>query len=195
MEIVEHPANTSKLHPTLQNKPLWQILLEGVGLVIAIFVLLNLVTVRFVVEGTSMLPTFETGQYLVVSRVHYLIGTPQRGDVLVFHLPINPERDFIKRVIAIPGDTIEFRDTQVYINGVQLYEPYIEQACDRSVCGDGIWQIGLDEYFVMGDNRNLSSDSRFFGAINSDHIVGKAILRYYPFSELDSLHQIGIDNG
>lgn len=192
MEIIKHPTNISKARPVLHIKPFWYLLFEGVGLIIAIIILVNLLSVRFVVEGSSMSPTFETGQYLIVSRIHYLVQSPQQGDILVFHLPINPDRDFIKRVIAIPGDTIEFRDTQVYINGIQLDEPYLTEACDISVCGDAIWQIGLDEYFVMGDNRNLSSDSRFFGAINIEYIVGKAILRYYPFSELDSLHQIGI---
>lgn len=138
-----------------------------------------------------MQPTFESGQYILVSRVHYLFGTPQRGDVLVFQLPSNPERDLIKRLIAIPGDTIEFRDTQVYINGMLIDEPYLTRACDVSVCSDSIWQLGDDDYFMMGDNRNLSTDSRSFGAIHSDHIVGRAILRYFPFSELNWLHRIG----
>ena len=195
LDLAKHPANNSKPLPVLQKKSVLYTLIKAVALIIAVFTLVNLATLRFVVDGTSMSPAFETGQYLIVSRVHYLIAKPQRGDVLVFHLPLDPERDFIKRIIALPGDTVEFRDTEVYINGIILDEPYIKEACDASACGDSFWQIGLDEYFVMGDNRNHSDDSRFFGTINIDLIVGKAFLRYYPFSEFGWLHRIGLNDG
>lgn len=185
MDISERQAKKLTILPILDIKFIRYYLAGGIGFVIAIVLLLNLTTLRFVVDGSSMSPTFETGHYLLVSRVHYLLDTPQRSDLITFHLTDNPGHDVIKRVIALPGETIEFRDTGVYINGIQLDEPYIAEVCNINFCADAIWQIGLDEYFVLGDNRNESSDSRFFGMINIDDIVGKVIVRYYPFSELD----------
>jgi signal peptidase I len=89
-------------------------------LVAAIYALVNLSTVRFMVEGPSMEPTFHSDQFLIVSRVHYLFGDPQRGDIVVFHAPGNPDEDYIKRLIGLPGETIEFSGQDVYINGQRL---------------------------------------------------------------------------
>jgi signal peptidase I len=127
-----------------------------------------------------MQPNFHTGQFLIVSRVNYLLGEPQRGDIVVFQYPLNPQEDYIKRVIGLPGETVEIRETLVYVNGALLDEPYINEPCTPTHCADRVWELTTDEYFVMGDNRNHSSDSRAFGAVPQRLIIGEALIRYWP---------------
>lgn len=178
--------------PALRMAGWWRSISARILLFIGIYALINLLSVRFVVDGPSMLPTFESGQFLIVSRLHYMLGDPEFGDVVVFHYPGDPEQDYIKRVIGLPGDMVEIRDTKVYVNKTQLAENYInEQACLPTRCRDNIWKLGEDEYFVMGDNRNRSSDSRSFGPIQRQHIVGEVIFRYFPLSEFGSVARIG----
>ncbi|MFN8450544.1 MAG: signal peptidase I [Anaerolineae bacterium] len=153
---------------------------ETILLIVVIYTLVNLASARFIVDGPSMQPNFETGQFVLVSRVNYLVSEPQRGDVVVFKYPGNPQEDYIKRVIGTPGDTVEIRDTLVYVNGVQLDEPYINEPCMPSRCPDNVWELGADEFFVMGDNRNHSSDSRAFGPVKRELIIGEALIRYWP---------------
>lgn len=153
---------------------------ETVVLIAVIFTLVNLACARFVVDGPSMQPNFHTGQFIIVSRVNYLLGNPHRGEVVVFHYPNNPTQDYIKRVVGLPGDTVEIRDTLVYVNGDLLNEPYINEPCQPSSCRNNSWTLGEDEYFMMGDNRNNSRDSRVFGPITKNRIIGEAIIRYWP---------------
>jgi len=170
-------------------------IIELVVLICAIYALVNLATVRFIVQGPSMQPTFYTRQFLIVSRVNYLLGDPQRGDIVVFHYPGNPDEDYIKRVIGLPGETVEIRNQQVYVNGTALNEPYINEACTEDMCNDETWELGPDEYFVMGDNRNHSSDSRRFGPVNRRYLVGEVLIRYWPPSDWGIVHQIGFPSG
>lgn len=184
MTLTEQPlANTFTLpRPTLRTGSLWRELLDTLILIAAIYTLVNLASGRYVVDGASMAPNFATGQVLIVSRVHYLLSDPQRGDIVVFHPPGRPtsESPYIKRVIGMPGDTVEIRDQLVYVNGEQLDEPYINEPCGSS-CRDNIWQLGANEYFVMGDNRNHSSDSRGFRTpVTRKDIIGTAFVRYWP---------------
>ncbi len=166
----------------------------------AIYALVNLTTVRFIVDGVSMAPNFETGQFIIVSRANYLFGEPERGDIAVFHFPQDPTEDYIKRVIGLPGDTIEFRSQQVYVNGELLYEPYINEPCEPRNCPDAVYTMGPDHYFLMGDNRNHSSDSRAFEGrgeegeefrVRREHIVGEAIIRYWPQDAWGIINRIG----
>jgi signal peptidase I len=156
--------------------------LETLILIGAIYALVNLATVRFIVEGPSMQPNFHTGQVLVISRMAYLFGNPTRGDIVVFNPPNKPpdEPPYIKRVIGTPGDTVEIRDAKVYVNGQMLDEPYINEPCQPSSCQAAKWELGPNEYFVMGDNRNHSQDSRAFGKVTRDRIIGEALIRYWP---------------
>ena len=173
----------SRVRPPLQYRSSRQIareIGETIVLVALVYTFVNLATARFVVDGPSMQPNFATGQFIVVSRVNYLLGQPKRGDVVVFHYPGDPQEDYIKRVIGLPGDTVQIRDTMVYVNGTELSEPYINEPCIPQTCPDHTWQLGSDEYFVMGDNRNHSSDSRVFGPVARHFIVGEALLRYWP---------------
>jgi signal peptidase I len=154
-------------------------LVETLMLILAIYALVNLTTVRYIVDGPSMQPNFFTGQFIMVSRLNYLFGTPERGDIIVFHRPDMQQDDLIKRVIGLPGEHVEIRDGDVYVNGVMLDEPYINEQTFNCTTYCDI-QLGPDQYFVMGDNRNRSTDSRAFGPVNRHFIVGEALLRYWP---------------
>ncbi|MCL4254833.1 MAG: signal peptidase I, partial [Anaerolineae bacterium] len=141
--------------------------------------------------GRSMEPTFVEGQRLIISRVNYMVGEPQRGDILVFNSPQSDSDDpsLIKRVVGLPGELVEIRDQEVYINGERLDEPYIKEPCTRQ-CRDRQWQLENDEYFVMGDNRNVSNDSRAFGPIKHSAIIGEALFRYWPLNAIGFIHQV-----
>lgn len=156
----------------------------------AIYALVNLATVRFIVEGPSMQPTFFTGQVLMISRLNYMITAPQRGEIVVFNPPNARPDDspYIKRLIGMPGDTVEIRDTQVYVNGQALNETYINEPCQPNKCPDRSWTLGPNEYFLMGDNRNRSEDSRAFGAVTRDRLIGEALIRYWPPRDWGIIH-------
>ncbi|MEP7292166.1 MAG: signal peptidase I [Chloroflexota bacterium] len=158
-------------------------LLETAVLIGLVFTLVNLATVRFYIEGPSMQPNFWAGQFLIVSRIHYLLGQPGRGDIVVFDPPGDDgtpnEPLLIKRLIGLPGETVEMRGGLVYINGTALDESYTKEEC-RSNCADRTWALGANEYFFMGDNRNNSRDSRVFGPVTRNRIIGEAVVRYWP---------------
>ena len=137
----------------------------------------------FIVNGESMLPTFHNGDYLIIDEVTYRTTEPERGEVVVFRFPDDNKRFLIKRIIALPGEQISISGDNINIkdvdgNRVELDESYIR----NEFSSYGTWQLGEDEYFVMGDNRNASSDSRSWGLLNKDRIVGKTFLRLFPFS-------------
>lgn len=151
-------------------------IVETLLLVVAIYTLVNLSTARFVVEGSSMEPSFYTDEFVIVSRLAYVIGEPERGDVIVFHYDEEGTRDFIKRVVGLPGEHVEIVEGRVYINGLILDEPYVDEYCR---C-DGEWLLEDDQYIVLGDNRDSSRDSQDFGPIDRDQIIGRAWIRYWP---------------
>lgn len=161
---------------------------------IAVFTLLQLALPRSEVHGRSMEPTFVEGQRLIISRINYMLGDPQRGDIVVFNSPQARDDDpsLIKRVIGLPGELVEIRDRDVYINGERLDEPYIKEPCTRQ-CRDRQWQLANDEYFVMGDNRNVSNDSRAFGPIKHSAIIGEALFRYWPLNAIGFIHRVNAD--
>ena len=166
-------------------------LIDIVILVVAIYALVNLATVRFIVHGPSMQPNFHDNEYLIVSRLSYTLGEPERGDIVVFHYPGNIIEDYIKRVIALPGDTVEIQDNHIYVNGEVLTEGYLNEPCLPNRCRDqALRELGPDEYWVMGDNRNHSRDSREFGPILRDTIVGEVLFRYWPPSDWGVVNRI-----
>jgi signal peptidase I len=115
-------------------------------------------------------------QYVLVDKVSYMLGDPQRGDVVVFNYPLATERDFIKRVIGLPGETVTISAGQVYINGEVLEEPYIA----APPAYENSWTLGPDQYFVLGDNRNSSSDSHSWGPLDRQYLIGRAVFVYWP---------------
>jgi signal peptidase I len=149
---------------------------ETILLTLVIFIVINALTGRFRIEGPSMKPTLHEGQYLIISKLVYKLHPPQRGDIIVFHHPQDPARDLIKRIIGLPGEEVEIRDSRVYVNGVRLEEPYVTNWGGRS----SHQELGPDEYFVLGDNRPNSDDSRSWGGLAREMIVGKAWMAYWP---------------
>jgi len=162
--------------PTRPGKGLLREIIETALLTVIIYVAVNFTTGRFRIESISMLPTFQPGQYVVVDKLSYLLGKPQRGDVIVFQYPLAPDKDYIKRVIGLPGETVSIGGGVVSVNGQPLNEPYIATPPNLG----GTWALSPDQYFVMGDNRNNSSDSRSWGPLERKYLIGKAVLVYWP---------------
>lgn len=188
--LVENSAS-STARPRLRRAGFLREILDTMVLIVAIYALVNLSSARYVVQGKSMFPNFDDDQVLYVSRLHYLLDEPDYRDIVVFHYPRNTDEDYIKRIIGLPGDTVELRDQQVYVNGVAIDEPYINEPCNTSRCRDAVWELGPDEYFVMGDNRNHSSDSRTFGPVARHYLVGEVLVRYWPPADWGIVARIG----
>ncbi|MFQ5880346.1 MAG: signal peptidase I [Dehalococcoidia bacterium] len=196
-----------------QARRRWRIalreILETLILALLIFLAVRSVVQNFRVEGVSMDPSLENGQYIIVNKLAYaridlkifnflpffdagsnsvkhIFGGPGRGDVVVFRSPQDRSTDFIKRIIGQPGDTVEIRDGTVFINGALLEEPY---ASGRTNCHGGRQRcgpltLGEGRYYVLGDNRTSSSDSRLWGPVPEGDIIGKAWFSYWPLSQL-----------
>ncbi|CQR71432.1 Signal peptidase I T [Sporomusa ovata DSM 2662] len=140
----------------------------------------------YMVEGPSMRPTLVDGERLVVNKFIYRFKTPERGEVLVFRYPRDPSRDFIKRVIAVAGDTVEIKDGRVFLNGQLLNEPYILERIKGSY---PVATVPQGHIYVMGDNRNNSEDSRFkdVGFVPLELIKGKAVTIFWPLDHIKTL--------
>lgn len=140
----------------------------------------------FIVSGDSMYPTFKTGQYLIVDQISYKFNKPERGDIVIFRFPENTSKFFIKRVIALPGDAITIEGTDVYLlkNGEEerelLDEPYVDLNRESYVT----IKLSDTEYFVMGDNRLASLDSRSWGPLDEEFLIGRALFRLLPVKDL-----------
>lgn len=145
-------------------------------LAVILFVGINAVSARVRVDGYSMQPTLEDGEFILVNKMSYQWSEVDRGDIIVFHFPINPEEELIKRVIGLPGDSVVVQNNQVFVNGQALNEPYISQAPMYS----GEWVVQENYLFVLGDNRNNSNDSKDWGMLPMENIVGKAVVIYWP---------------
>jgi signal peptidase I len=207
-EINPHPTS----EPTRRRGGLFREVLETVLIAIVIFVAVRALVLNFRVDGNSMLPNLQNGEMLLVNRNAYetfdlytLIdwvpgvehaeakefspfSDPDRGDIVVFDPPVQSSKPYIKRVIALPGETVETRDGDVYIDGKQLEEPYVESGitdCNRAECEAVV--VPEDHIFVLGDNRQNSSDSRVFGPVPIDSVQGKAWVVYWPLDEIGSV--------
>jgi signal peptidase I len=161
---------------------------EVVVLALLLYVVINFAIQTVHVIGLSMSPTVQNEDYLVASKIDYRFHTPQRGDIIIMRDPFDSSRDFIKRVVGVPGDRILIRDGHTYINGHLLDEPYVN---DEPWTTNANWPatgtqnpdgqlLGPDDYFVMGDNRNHSSDSRLFGVVHRSQIEAHAWIRVLP---------------
>jgi signal peptidase I len=144
------------------------------------------------VEGLSMFATLDDNDYLIANKIDYRLHAPQRGDIIILRPPTDNSKDFIKRVIALPGEKLLIRDGIVYINGRRLDEPYLPEAWTTlnnwPTNGTDGMVIPPNEYFVMGDNRNRSQDSRIFGPIGRDRIDGKAWFRIWPLNSFGGIY-------
>lgn len=192
-EVLPQPNTPSS---TQEWKRFFKELLETLLLAAALFLVINLVSARVRVDGFSMRPTLDNGEYVLVVRWVNLFGGYQRGDVVIFRPPMYPPEsffrrllglpdllgdnyeDYIKRIIGMPGETVRIEPGRVSINGVELIEPYLAAPIEYS----GEWTVPADSYFVLGDNRNNSADSHHWGFLPAQNVLGKAVLIYWPFS-------------
>ena len=152
---------------------------ETVAIAVVLFLVLNTVTSRVRVYNISMEPTLQQGYLLVVNKLAYRVNPPGHGDIIVFHFQGNSNEDYIKRVIGLPGDTVTIDNGVVKVNGAPLTEPYLLQLPAYS----GSWKVPEGKLFVLGDNRNNSSDSHQWGFVDMSWVVGKAVLIYWPIQE------------
>lgn len=144
----------------------------------------------FYVKGTSMEPNFHNYEYLIIDELSYRFHTPQRGEVIVFRYPRDPQEHFIKRVIGLPGESVQIKNGSVYVfnaqhpDGFLLNEIYLPAQEITQANSENKITLKADEYFVLGDNRKASQDSRFFGAVNRSFITGRVCFRGLPLSEI-----------
>jgi len=173
VETVTEPPREKK------SSGFWRFLLdilETIALSALLFLAINAVSARIRVDGFSMEPTLRNGEFVIVNKLAYQLGEPDTGDVIVFHYPRDPEQEYIKRVIGLPGDQVEVNNGQVYVNGEQIQEPYIA-APPRY---QSRWEVPESSLFVLGDNRNNSSDSHNWGPVPMENVIGKALFVYWP---------------
>ncbi len=167
-------------------------ILETVAFIGSIFIVIYLfILTPNQVKGASMEPNFQDGNYILTSRITYRFRQPQRGDVIVLKAPSNPDIEYIKRIIGLPGDTIMIKDGNVYVNEKEIPEQFTSAA--TNVWQDGFSKEGVPftvpagDLFVMGDNRPRSSDSREFGPIPENSVIGVVFYRYYPVNEVGAI--------
>ena len=153
--------------------------LETILLSAALFLVINALSARVRVDGFSMKPTLQDGEFVLVNRLAYRLGQPERGDIVVFHFPLDPTQDLIKRIIGLPGDVVRVENGVVLVNDVPLDEPYIAAAPVYY----GEWSVTDGNVFVLGDNRNDSSDSHAWGLVPFDSVIGKAVVVYWPVAD------------
>ena len=173
------PAEQSDEEPA-GFKSLLRETLETVILAVLIFLVIRTLVQNYRIEGQSMEPNFQHGQYLLVNKLAYRLGDYSRGDVIVFHYPNNPSQDYIKRVIGLPGDTIEFRDGVLIVNGLNVAEPYDQVPIARDIQAQTVAPGFL---YVLGDNRPASSDTRTWGQLSQEFVIGKAWFAIWPVTD------------
>ncbi|MBN2115962.1 MAG: signal peptidase I [Anaerolineales bacterium] len=176
--VVEQPTNWKRFFLDI---------LETIILAVVLFFGINAVSARVRVDGFSMRPTLQDGEYILVNKLAYKTGQPARGDIVVFIFPVNPQEDLIKRVIGLPGESVSIHNGVVSVNGVPLTEPYIASP----PAYDGDWVVQDGQLFVLGDNRNDSRDSHQWGLLPIENVIGRAILIYWPPEEWQVINHNG----
>jgi signal peptidase I len=161
------------------------------GLMVIAFLIVNSLFQASVVRDISMQPTLVDGQRIIISKIAYNFADPKRGDIIIVHPPIDTRREFVKRLIGLPGDTIEIKNHILYVNNVSLDEPYIKADPEYDF---GPCAIPENNYFLLGDNRNNSTDSHLNWTVTREEIVGKAWLRIWPLDKWGSPGNYPLDN-
>src|ERR1700674_2615259 len=160
--------------------------IETIVLTILMFLVIRLAVQNFNIEGHSMEPNLHDKELILVDKWSYLFHAPTRGDVVVFVAPPHPDQDYIKRIVALPGDTVTINDTTVMVDGVKLNETYVNPRNQGNIWASKTIAnmiVPPDDYFVLGDNRIGSSDSRDWGFVPRANIIGRAALVYWPLGE------------
>jgi signal peptidase I len=167
----------------------WELVRFALIALVIVIPIRILVAEPFIVSGNSMVPTFENNDYLIVDKLSYELGNIKRDDVVVFHYPYDTTKFFIKRIIGLPNETVDIKGNEVTItnashpNGFKLDQPFVKNPANN----DTHFVLTNSEYFVMGDNRPESSDSRYWGAVDKKFMVGRAFFRLWPINKIDIL--------
>lgn len=165
-------------------------MLQTLILALVLYFLIDSVLARVRVENISMQPTLQPEEFVLVNKLAYRLGDVSYGDVVIFHYPLNPNEDYVKRAIGLPGDVVTVQNGQVTVNGIVLDEPYIMAPPMYS----NTWTVPEGQIFVLGDNRNSSSDSHNWGFVPMENLVGKALLVYWPLDQVKLLAHPNIAN-
>lgn len=185
IKLENKPEETAKEKTNWQS--FWEVVRFAVIALVIVIPIRVFIVEPFVVSGSSMFPTFKNGDYLIIDKISYELGNPKRDDVIVFRYPKDQTKFFIKRIIGLPNETVDIKGNIVTItnylhkDGFKLDEPYIKNIANS----DTHFELKSDEYFVMGDNRSASSDSRYWGAVKKKLLVGKALLRLLPIGNIN----------
>jgi signal peptidase I len=193
MAVPQQPAVAANQPRTSTGSSFFRELAEVVLLAVILYIGISFAVQTVHVEGLSMFATLDDNDYLIANKIDYRLHAPQRGDIIILRPPNNNSTDFIKRVIALPGERLLIRDGVVYIDGHRLIEPYVPEAWvvfnNWPVTGSSNGMvIPPNQYFVMGDNRNKSQDSRYFGPIGRDRIDGRAWFRIWPLDHFGDIY-------
>lgn len=165
--------------PRTTGAMIWEIV-QTLIMAVALYFAIDFCVARVRVENVSMETSFTEGELLMVNRLNYRFSEPERGDVVIFKAPTDPKKDYIKRMIGLPGDQVSVRDGKLFINGSEIQEPWVHEAMEYS----GEWVVPENEYFVLGDNRNHSSDSHSWGFVPRENLVGNAFFCYWPLDHI-----------
>ncbi len=183
------PAEEPAARATSPWRVLWELLHDVSVAVLFCFFLVTFVAQAFRVQGTSMQPLLQDGERIVVNKLLYRFHPIERGDVVVFWYPRDPSVSFIKRVVGLPGDLLELRDGYLYVNGRLLEEPYLNgRPSFRDLSNMAPTEVKPGFYFVLGDHRGSSNDSRNWGEVPEKYIYGKAVVRFWPLAKAGRLH-------
>ena len=166
---------------------IWEVI-QMIVITLALYFGIDALIGRVQVESISMMDSIKPNELLMVSKYAYRNSDYHRGDVVVFHYPNDPTEDYIKRVVGIPGDVVEIRNRKVFVNGTQIDEPYIKESPEYN----GTWVVPEQYLFVLGDNRNHSSDSHEWGYVPFENVFGRAFLIYWPLNEFEILNRMDI---
>jgi len=183
IQFLKTPGRNFQTSLALKN---WLQITKSVDVLLILgFLFRTFILQPFLVDGQSMEPNYHNQEFLLVDRISYKLTKPKRGQVVIFLFPQDPKEDYIKRLIGLPGETITIQNSQVFINGQKLNEPYLQDATTTLTDLDATLRktLGPDEYFVLGDNRAHSSDSREWGVLPKKNIVGRAWFIIYPFKD------------
>lgn len=182
-EPAPEPAQPQETPPRNSLRSFLVEVLQTVVLALVLYFLIDSVLARVRVENISMEPTLQPGEFILVNKLAYRLGSVSHGDVVIFHYPLNPIEDYIKRVIGLPGDVVKVENGQVLVNGNPMNEPYIMAPPHYN----NSWTVPAGQFFVLGDNRNSSSDSHNWGFVPLENLVGKALVVYWPLDQMKIL--------
>lgn len=161
----------------MRHRNITREIIETIVLAAVIFFAMRFVLQSYFVQDVGMQPNINVGSDVLVNKTAYLFHAPQRGDVIVFHYPFNTSKNLIRRIIGVPGDTIKTDDTHIWVNNVLLNEPYVSKSANPQA---NQWKVPVNSYFVLSDNRPDSDDSRTWGIVPKNFIIGKAVMIYWP---------------